>query len=467
MWLWTQKEAKRIDEKTVQSGIASASELMEKAGRRSAQMILCLYPKARSIFVFCGPGHNGDDGRIVARELQKQNRQVQVFNLPTQAADFLQKKRQADLWVDAIFGMGLNRGIREPLQTVIQKINESVGIKVSLDTPSGLDVDTGEILGCAIRADATLTVGQPKPGFFLNQGPAHTGSVYPIDIDFPRSIVFEEARSVFLLQRPLVQKWLPVRTSTDHKGQGGATLVWAGSSSMPGAAVLAARAASRIGSGNVYVTQNQVLKHHPESILWKNQDFKKIRAALLGPGLGLDPKIKSHFQTLRNAGIPAVIDADALTMAAELNLGPFHHSWVATPHAGELARLLDCKAIDVESDRLKFARLAQQRWGGTILLKGYHTVITTAQVSIIVPTGNVSLAKGGSGDVLSGMIAGLMAQGLSSERAAMVGCYIHGWVADQWVREKDYLSLTPSDLIAAIPQALFQLRSAKRPFSLA
>ncbi|MGZ5280289.1 MAG: NAD(P)H-hydrate dehydratase, partial [Pseudobdellovibrionaceae bacterium] len=372
------------------------------------------------------------------------------------------KKLKADLWIDAVFGMGLNRSIQEPLQSVIRKFNESPGIKVSLDTPSGLDVNTGEIWGCAVRADSTLTVGQPKPGFFLNHGPNHTGSIYRINIDFPRSLVLKEARSVFLLAHPLVQRWLPVRTSTAHKGEGGATLIWAGSSSMPGAAVLAARAASRIGSGNVYVTQSEVLKNHPEAILWKNQDFKKIRAALLGPGFGLDPKMKSYFQVLRQVGLPSVIDADALTIAAKFKLGPFPENWVATPHAAELGRLLGCKASEVQSDRLKFARLAQQHWGGTIVLKGFHTVIATAQVSIIIPTGNVALAKGGSGDVLSGMIAGLMAQGVSSERAAMVGCYVHGWMADQWVRDKDYLSLTPSDLIAAIPQALFQLRAPDR-----
>ncbi len=466
MWLWNRAEAQRIDRRTLDSGVPEI-ELMERAGQRSAKKILSLFPKIRSVIVLCGPGHNGEDGLIASRVLQAELKQrhslkasVTVFRFPQDADRFLQQNLHADLWIDAIFGIGLNRKIEKPYSDIIQKLNRHSGSKISFDTPSGLDVETGKPLGVAVHANSTLTIGHPKPGFYLNQGPRLAGAIHCIDIDFPKDIVRHEARSTYLLSRRLVQRWLPTRQPTDHKSHGGSSLIWAGSSSMPGAATLAARAASRMGSGYVYVTCAAALQFHPEAILWKKQDFSHLRAALIGPGLGLDKKIKHYLHQLHDAQIPVVIDADALTMAARFQMKPFAENWVATPHAGELARLLGCTAADIESDRLKYARLAQAQWGGTFVLKGYHTVVATAEVLVVIPTGNVALAKGGSGDVLGGMIASLMAQGLSPDRAALTACYLHGWIADQWLRDqKDHLSLTPSDLIEAIPHALYRFRN--------
>jgi NAD(P)H-hydrate epimerase len=461
MWLWTREEARRIDRRTLDSGVPE-TELMKRAGRKSAERILTLFPKIQSVVVLCGPGHNGEDGQIAARVLKaglSPSASVTVFRFPEDAERFLQQDLRADLWIDALFGIGLNRRIENPYFKIIQKLNQCSGLKVAFDTPSGLDIDTGNPLGIAVQADVTLTIGHPKPGFYLNQGPRFAGVIHAIDLEFPKSIVTSEAHSTFLLSRRLVQRWLPIRQPTDHKSRGGSSLIWAGSRLMPGAATLAARAASRLGSGYVYVTCAQALQFHPEAILWKRSDYSRIRAALLGPGLGHDVKIKSYFQELRQTQIPVVIDADALTMAARLQLKPLPNHWVATPHAGELARLLDCSAEDIESDRLKYARLAQRQWGGVFVLKGYHTVVATSEVSVIIPTGNVALAKGGSGDVLGGMITSLMAQGLSPDRAALCACYVHGWIADQWLRDqKDHLSLTPSDLIEAIPRALYRIR---------
>lgn len=466
MWLWTRQEAQSIDQKTIQSGI-SATVLMEKAGQRSAQKILQLYPHIRSAVVLCGPGHNGKDGQIVARELKKHfqlmkesTATVQVFNFPQDSDLFLTSHHQPDLWVDAIFGLGLNRNIEEPYLKVLQKLIQQPGLKVSLDLPSGLDANTGLPLPVSVKADCTLTVGHAKPGFYLNQGPEHVGKIHCIDIDFPKDISLSEARSTYLLSRKLMQRWLPTRLATDHKAKAGSCLIWAGSEFMPGAAILAARAASRMGAGYVFVTRPEVLNTHPEAILWNQSGFEKIRAVLLGPGLGLQADVPSYLQTLRQTNLPAVIDADAITLAAKMNLKPFKSNWIITPHAGELARLLNVNAADIEADRLKYARLAQKTWGGTIVLKGFHTVVATSEVLVIIPTGNAALAKGGSGDVLSGMMVALLGQGLTPERAAMVACYVHGWMADQWLlQKKDVISLTPSDLIEGLPKALHQIRA--------
>jgi NAD(P)H-hydrate epimerase len=275
------------------------------------------------------------------------------------------------------------------------------------------------------------------------------------------------ARNVFLMNQKLVSRWLPKRLATDHKNRGGRALIWAGSAKMPGAALLATRAASRMGAGYVYTTCFDILKFHPEAILWKKEDPSALTAALIGPGLGVNPRTRAALKWLRHQSqIPVVVDADALTVAAEKKLTPFPWHWVATPHTGELARFFggSVSAADIDRNRLRFARLAQEKLGCTVVLKGYRTIVATPEVCVIIPTGNVALAKGGSGDVLAGMITGLLAQGLSPERAALVACYVHGWMADCWLRSgRDVLSLTPSDLIRGIPRALARMRADAGP----
>jgi hydroxyethylthiazole kinase-like uncharacterized protein yjeF len=338
------------------------------------------------------------------------------------------------------------------------QVNSSSGMKFSLDTPSGLDVDTGNILGAGFKSHFTLTVGNPKPGFYLNHGPELCGKILRIDAGFPPEICKRIARSVFLLPRKLVSKWIPERASTDNKTRGGKTLIWAGSSEMPGAAILAAEAASRVGSGYVYTSEREVLKFRPEVIPW-NGSLEKITAVLIGPGLGTQTLSREKYQKLVASACPVVVDADALTAAANLKLVPFPSNWIATPHAGELSRFLNLSAKEIELDRLSAARLGQNLLGCAVLLKGFHTVVAFPKISVIVPTGNVALAKGGSGDVLGGMIAGFLSQGLSTGRATLLASYLHGKIADDWIREgHDILSFTPTDLLNALPKALQQLR---------
>lgn len=451
---------------------------METAGQNSAALIFSLSPQAKTAIVLCGPGNNGGDGFVVARELQELGIQVQVvaiagpselrnkkrseFSGPVQTAEaFLSEPRKADLWVDALFGIGLDRDLQNPAKDLINWVNQSEGIKISLDTPSGLNVDTGTVMGTCFQAHITITVGQHKPGFYLNQGPENTGLIKTVDAGFSQAIVKKEARSVFLMNRKLAGLWLPKRKSTDNKTAGGRSLIWAGNPSMPGAAILACEAASRVGSGYVYSSENEVVRSRPEVIPWKSNDFQKISSVLLGPGLGFATETFLALQTLAKQQLPAVIDADALTMAAEKKFKAFQKNWILTPHAGELSRLLNISAKEIESDRLKFSKIAQQEFQSVILLKGFHTVVAYPKFSVIIPTGNAALAKGGSGDVLGGMIAGFLSQNVSYERAPLLAGYIHGLIADHWLASgKDLLSLTPQDLLNEIPLMLKKIRKS-------
>lgn len=450
---------------------------MESAGRLSAGKILELAPKAKTAVVLCGPGHNGGDGFVVARELAQKGLAVTSVELssekssslrtrkkselkkpPQPADDFLKKPLKADLWIDALFGIGLTKNPEGTAARLVEIANSSSGAKIALDTPSGLDVNTGTAKVC-FKARHTLTVGHPKPGFYLNEGPGHCGRIHMLDIGFPENITRHEARSVFLLQSSLVQRWIPRRKPTDNKTKGGRALILAGSSEMPGAAILACRAAKRVGAGYVYCSEREVLRYSPETIPYVSEPLSKFQSALIGPGLGTGEATRDFLMALKESSLPVVLDADAWTLAVKEKLGPFPANWLATPHAGELSRLLDVPAFEIESDRLRFAQAAQKQLGCAVLLKGFHSVIAFENFSVIIPTGNVALAKGGSGDVLGGMIAGFLSQGVSPDRAFCLGTYLHGKIADDWLRSgKESLSLAPSDLIEAIPESLLSLR---------
>jgi hydroxyethylthiazole kinase-like uncharacterized protein yjeF len=264
----------------------------------------------------------------------------------------------------------------------------------------------------------------------------------------------------YILRPEQVRCWLPYRNSTDNKSHGGRTLIWAGQTKMPGAAILASLGASRVGSGYIYVSLKEVVNSVPEAIPWNGKKFTQLNSILIGPGLGLTKSVKSFIQKLKSIHLPVVIDADALTIAAKYNLTPFPPHWIATPHSGELSRLLKVSSKVINANRLQAARAAQKNLGCIVILKGFRTIVAFEKISVVIPTGNVALAKGGSGDVLGGMIAGFLAQNITPEKSALLACYLHGRMADTWVKSgRDYLSLMPSDLINEIPFALAAFRN--------
>jgi ADP-dependent NAD(P)H-hydrate dehydratase / NAD(P)H-hydrate epimerase len=455
------------------------------------------------VAVVCGPGNNGGDGLVVARHLHSMRRslgvkEVIVYLLAPAEKESglfktqLQHCRQAcgdglsiksappgfdpsiGLLVDAIFGTGLRSKVEAPYSDVIGSMNQSKIPIVSLDTPSGLDADRGSVKGVAVRAEHTLTYGLAKPGFFVSEGPGHVGRLTILPIGFPDEVVKRVAVDRFAFTSSSLARLLPKRKSSSNKTHHGHALVLAGSPGMWGAGLLSAGAAARMGSGYVTLASNEepleVLRDSPEILTARAGDEglwtkKKWTAVGIGPGLGTGED--THRILLRLIGendAPVVADADAITVIAERRIWPLPSNWVLTPHAGELARILKGKGVtarDIEADRFRFALEASEILGCHVLLKGFRTVVASGKKAAVILSGNSALAKAGTGDVLTGMIVGLMAQGLRPSAAAMCAAYIHGKMADEWVRSgRSAGSLQASDLREILPGLMARLAQA-------
>jgi NAD(P)H-hydrate epimerase len=409
--------------------------------------------------------------------------------------DLARDLRDSCLAVDAVFGIGLRfeDHIRSPYREAIRAMRSSAGTPIiSLDLPSGLDADRGRATEAdlVVKADMTLTFGLAKPGFFINEGPALTGRLRILPIGFPLEAQRQSAASTFAVTQRQASRALPRWSSGSNKSQHGHALLIAGSAGMWGAALLASSAAYRIGSGYVtlasHLEPTGVVMEMPEILTAKISDEKlwsrpRWNALAVGPGLGVLPETRSLLEKMlaspQVCERKVILDADALTVLSQLRKDkpgirlPSH--WLLTPHAGELARLLSedegahaagaVKAADIEADRLHYAREAAAKWGCHVLLKGFRTIVAKPDGRAwIVLAGNSALAKAGTGDVLCGIIVGLLAQGLEPLTAAAVGAFIHGAIADQWVKSgQSRRSLQASDLRDLLPAYLAQLRNAK------
>lgn len=496
-------EAKEIDNRSQSEFGISGETLMEAAAVRSTTSIMQSYqPEIRSqsgITVFAGPGNSGGDGLAVARLLAAEGaskirvvlvapeqKRTELFKLQLERcrksgieildalteSSILRKGLESSLLIDAIFGIGIKGEILEPYREVIEAINRSRKTVISLDTPSGLDVDRGVIQGVAIRATETHTYGLAKRGFFVNDGPSLIGKLKVMSIGFPPALVREIASSTRLVTGEIVAKLLPKRSNRSNKTNHGHALILAGSPGMWGAGVLAARAAYRVGAGYVTLASKGVgegislsrASEAPEILTADAMDpgiFKKHRFASLaiGPGFGADETTTQMLKNLKKkSSLNAVIDADALTVASEAGVFPLGKNWILTPHAGELSRIIDVESRVIESDRFRYVKEAAMATGAVVLLKGFRTLVSDGKKTAVIFSGNAALAKAGTGDVLTGLIAGLLAQGLSPFRAAVVAAYLHGRVADEWLADgNSKSSMMASDVIERLPELMGRL----------
>lgn len=511
MRLATVEEAKRIDRVSQSRFGLSGEILMEAAGSLSAreieQSFIPELSRNKSIAVVCGPGNNGADGLVVARHLAarfaRQERVIIFLVAPEESRSelfFLQLERcrkigiptidlienpqetsrilGAALIVDAIFGIGISRPVEEPFFSVIEVLNQKAGpLVVSLDTPSGLDCDRGFPCGApqqktiAVKANLTITFGIAKPGFFISSGPTHVGRLRVLPIGFPLETQKSEARSTFAFGERQALRSLPKWRAMSHKADHGHALLFAGSPGMYGAGILAASSAYRVGAGYVTLASHtepiDVLKEHPEILtaiadderLWTHRRWTSVG---IGPGLGASEKTKTLLEKLiATVHSRVVVDADAITVLANAKLFNLPSNWIVTPHAGELARILGISSEEIDSDRIFHAREAARKLGCHVLLKGFRTVVTdpSGERATIILSGNSALGKAGTGDVLTGMITGLLAQGLNPFAAAATGAYIHGRMADEWVRAgQAKSSLEASDLREILPALISRLR---------
>jgi len=489
--------------------------LMENAGRSTVEAAVERFgdPRGKPVAVFVGPGNNGGDGLVIARHLHQRGAEVRVFlladedrmkgdaavnlaivknlALPLHRCATVEKlaavkdeAARCQLVIDALFGTGLQRDVTGHFAAAVDHMNLLPAPVVAVDLPSGLDADRGQALGTAVQASLTVTFGLVKPGHLLYPGRDLCGTLRVVDIGIPASIVQQAALEGEALTADGLSHTLPSRPAAAHKGTFGHLLIAAGSIGKTGAAILSAQAALRSGAGlvSLVVPKNLnpifetslpeamtiPLPHSKDHLSDADQEtidtaIESKKAVVLGPGLGTDPQTAALVTALyRKTTLPAVIDADALNiLAANPELlraagGPR----VLTPHPGEMSRLSGRTVKEIQKDRLGAARAFAAEHGILLVLKGADTVIGAPDGRFAINTsGNAGMATGGMGDILSGLIGALLAQGMQPWEAACLAVFIHGYAADLLAEKRGYGYLA-GEVAAMVPEALKFLTAA-------
>lgn len=474
--LYSASQVRELDRITIEEiGIPGVC-LMERAGSITFKVLQSRWPQARRIAVLCGIGNNSGDGYVLARLAYLAGYDVTVLQIGDVAKlkndaliafeamnsvglmvqVFTAKKLSiSDVVVDALFGTGINRNLRGQWRDIIEATNNSKCPVLSVDIPSGLNADTGTVLGVAVRADATVSFIGLKQGLFTGAGPEHCGEIYFDDLQVPDMSYRQIKTNITRFDGSSLI--LPKRSRIAHKGNFGHVLVIGGDNGMTGAVRLAAEAAARVGAGLVSVatrkahanilnlTCPEIMSHGIETPEELIPLLDKASVIAIGPGLGQSVWARAMLEIVKDATKPVVVDADALNLLAKM---PFRFvNSVLTPHPGEAARLLETSTTAVQDDRFAAVRALQMRFGNVCVLKGAGTLIAGPNNCInVCSSGNPGMACGGMGDVLTGVIAGLLAQGLSACEAANAGVYIHGKAGDQVALDGER-GLMPSDLM--------------------
>ena len=455
-----------------------SDDLMLRAGTAAFYTLKTHFPDIKTIAVFCGGGHNAGDAYVLARLAHHQGFTVIIYplksieELPSAAKQAALAAVAAgvlfstiedsidtdiELVVDGLLGIGLLGHVSGPIAQAIHLINDSGLPVLSLDVPSGLDADTGRIMGVCVQASVTVSFIADTVGLFTLDGPDYCGKIVSHSLQLDHCLAsFQPA--AYVLDDVLLQGIMQPRRKNSHKGLYGHVLIIGGGEGMPGAVHLAAEAAFRIGAGAVTIATSpknaghgfstcpEVMIHVVEDVSSLRPLFMKATVCVLGPGLGTDAWARSLFDATISAQLPLVIDASALRL---LGLNSQHDdNWVLTPHPGEAAGLLGCATTDIQANRCKSATLIQQQYGGSVVLKGVGTIVNTAEHhTYICTSGNPGMATAGMGDVLSGVIGGLLAQGLSLADAAKLGVWLHAHAADEAVKTQGERGLMASDLM--------------------
>jgi hydroxyethylthiazole kinase-like uncharacterized protein yjeF len=457
---------------------------MERAGRAAATFVRERFGNGR-VLVCAGPGNNGGDGFVMARELAHAGVPVSILfdadpaRLPADAAAAYQSCRgtSADfcrevppgsfsLVVDALFGIGLARAIEGDYAALIARINAYAGPVLALDIPSGLDADTGRVPGCAVRATHTLSFIGGKPGLFTLDGPDHCGAIAVVDL----GLTLDGLPGAVLSTADFRASLVP-RTNNSHKGSYGSLAVIGGANGMSGAALLAARAGLQLGAGRVFVGLLHRLAFdplQPELMLRTPDDaLAQATTAVLGPGLGTDDEVVELVRRVASADFPILLDADALNAIAvhpvlAARIARRSAATLITPHPAEAARLLRTTTEAVQADRLTAALELASRLRAHVALKGCGTVVACPDGRWrINATGNPGLATGGTGDVLAGMAGALLAQGWPADAALCGAVHIHGMAADLLAASGDGpIGIAAGELIPAARYTLNRLIAA-------
>jgi len=501
------EQMRNIDRRATEKFGIPSIVLMENAAIAVVRELIQHYPNAERASVFCGGGQNGGDGFAVARHLENHGIAPTIFLLgdPKKLSDesrtnyssclqlglpvkrlqtgeavdeALAAASQSDVIVDAIFGTGLNRPAEKLHAAAIDGITDLRLPIVAVDIPSGLNASSASVSGPAIRADLTVTFAQPKIAHIFYPASEYCGVVIVADISIPSAAVDVEPATIELLTASGIARRFPVRAKDSHKGTYGHLVIVAGSEGRSGAAALATRAALRGGVGLVTVatdpfTASVVLGHCPEAMTQSGEGkigsptelatfISEHSAAVVGPGLSDDDQSWEFVRSLlQRIDQPCVIDASALNAFRD-QISLLKHRGaerILTPHPGELSRLLGVSTTEIQSDRMAAARQAAERSACVVLLKGHQSIIADPDGRLAVnPTGNPGLAAGGTGDVLSGLLGALLAQGLDAFEAACAGAFIHGSAADRIATERSEIGIRAMEIADRIPETIEQIR---------
>jgi NAD(P)H-hydrate epimerase len=488
--------------------------LMENAARGAVDRAEQLFGDVRGqwIVLLCGKGNNGGDGFAIARHLVNRGAEVDVLTLAPDSASTGDAKTNLAIirameketsrlrikllsssallsdmlhrrpaWVaDAMLGTGLTSPIKGEIAEIIEVMNSSPIPVLAIDIPTGISSDTGEVMGIAVEAEHTVTMSGLKRGLLLWEGREHSGTVHVIDISMPREGFAMEATNTFQIDLNDVRRWLPRRSLDAHKYQLGDVFVLAGSLGLTGAAVMASESALRSGAGIVHLgipeSLNTILEMKLTEVMtipfketgegtFSLHDYDVIldrvnssTVSIIGPGISRQYETQNLVRRLiEHATKPLVLDADALfALSGHLSiLQQTQAEIILTPHVGEFARLVSQTKEEIKTKRIDIAHTFAVEFGVTLVLKGAPTVIATRDGRVYVnPTGNPGMATAGAGDVLSGIIAGFIAQGSAAEEAACIGVYLHGLAGDHAKNNVGEYGLIATDLIHSFAAVL-------------
>ncbi len=505
MFVLQSSEMRELDRKTIEDFGLPSFVLMERAG---VGVVISLEHELGdlrdlSYVVLVGKGNNGGDGLVVARTLldfsndvtvvlltknlkddplknlelyEKLGGQVVVFGEDIDLAGLEGLLMSADVIVDALLGIGIKGELKEPIKEFVEMVNMSPAYKVAVDIPTGVDSDTGKVCGCAVMSDLTVTFAYPKIGHVLYPGREYTGKLKVVSIGIPKKFASEKGLSRRILTADYVKELLPYRPNDSHKGNFGRVAIIAGSKIYKGAPLLTALGAVKSGAGLTYLFVPEDIhglytSTAPEIIVIPTKscggflckesagfimdELRKMDVIALGPGLTVSEDTRWFVNEILKLNVPVVLDADGLNVLDGEILRERTSPTVITPHPGEFARLTGNKTKDVKYS-YQLAENFSKEHSCVTVLKGATTIITDGERTYFNITGNNALAKGGSGDVLTGIIASFIAQGAPPYESALIGVYIHGRTVEFY--EEDPASFTPNDIIRNIGKVLKILR---------
>lgn len=493
-YLVTGKEMKLLDQNTSTNFKVPQLVLMEQAAMCFVQELFSIVPKIERVLVFCGKGNNGADGLAIARLLYQRGTSVDICcvkdleeTVGTCSEEFMIQEnickaygipRQKDLdnifvksydvVIDAVFGIGLSRNLNSFYCDLFDKINHMKGLRVAVDMPSGIDADNGQIMGAAVKCEYTITFSFEKLGQLLWPGNEYSGKIICVPMGITEDSWLDVKPQMAYLEESDLSM-LPKRPAHSNKGTFGKLLIIAGSLNMAGAAILCGKAAYRTGVGLVKIltvdkNRNILQSSIPEAVLStygkKLESEKIIRelkwadAVVIGPGIGRDDNSKKLVDlVLSNINVPLIMDADALNIISEdVNrlLLP-HADMIITPHLGEMSRLTGNTVSWIQNHIMDCAKDFSRQYHVTCVLKDFRTITANAYgLCFVNTTGNNGMATAGSGDVLSGIIGGLIALGIDTEKAASLGVMIHGMAGDNAALEKGKAGMMAGDIVESL-----------------